>query len=110
MQGYDQERALAYIRRNINRKDLSELGPALDDILKQAQALDLQYMREAEVLDEEGYEGDGFYDEDEAFEYIVEEIVKTRGLDDDAAIVVASAVDGYMQAQEAFLHQEGLAW
>lgn len=109
MQGYDQEKALAFIRRTVKRKAFDELGPGIDGYLAQAQALDLQYMREAGVLDEAGYEGDGFYDDDEAMEFIVEEIVKIRGLDEDEAILVASLVDAYLGAQEAYLQKEGLS-
>ena len=109
MQGYDSEKALRYIKRNIDSRAFSALGPALDSILRQAQEADLRYMRENSVLDEDGFEGDGYYDEDEAFEYIVEEIVRLRGLDDDQAILAAAVVDAYRGAQDAFLRSEGLA-
>lgn len=109
MQGYDMEKALAYIQRNVSRKGFAELGPTADSYLRQAQELDLRYMREAGVIDGEGFEGEGYYDDDEAFEFIVEEIVHTRGLDDEAAILAASVVDAYMGAQEAYLRKEGLA-
>ncbi len=109
MRGYDAEDALRYIQKNINRKGFSDLGPRVDGYLRQAQELDLRYMRETGVLDAEGYEGDGEYDEDEAFEYIVEEIVKLRGLDDEAAVLAASVVDAYMAAQDAYLRKMGLA-
>lgn len=108
MQGYDAEKALAYIQRNVNRKSFSELGPSIDGYLRQAQELDLLFMRDMGVLDDAGYMGDADYDEDEAFEYIVEEITRIRGLSDEAAILVASVVDAYMGAQDAFLKQEGL--
>lgn len=109
MQGYDKQKALSFIARNIDRRAFADLGPALDGYLRQAQALDLQYMRESGVLDESGFSGDGFYDDDDAFEYIVEEIVKLRGLTDEQAIVAATVVDAYMAAQDAFLRMEGLA-
>lgn len=109
MQGYDARKALDYIRRTVNRKGFAELGPAVDGYLAQAQELDLRFMRESGVLDAQGYEGDAYYDEDEAFEYILEEMVKTRGLNDEAAILAASVVDAYMQAQDAYLRKEGLA-
>lgn len=108
MQGYDAERALAYIQKNVNRKGLSELGPAIDGYLAQAQALDLQFMRESGVLDENGFEGDMPYDDDEAFEFILDEIVRVRGLGEEQEILVASLLDAYMSAHDAFLHAEGL--
>ena len=108
MQGYDNEKALAYIKKSIDTKSFSELGPSIDSYLRQSQDLDLRYMRENDVLDADGFSGDGYYDEDEAFEYIVEEIVKLRGLDDEQAILAAAIVDAYMAAQDAFLRKEGL--
>ncbi len=109
MQGYDNEKALAYIAKAIDRKAFSYLGPSIDGYLRQAQELDLRYMRENDVLDAEGYEGDGFYDDDEAFEFIVEEIVRMRGLNEEQAVLVASMVDAYMRAQDAYLRKTGLA-
>lgn len=109
MQGYDAEKALAYVGRAIDRKAFSQLGPAVDSYLRQAQDLDLKFMRECGVLDAEGYAGDGEYDEDEAMEYIVEEIVRLRGLDDDEALLAAGLVDAYLLAHDAFLRKEGLA-
>ncbi len=109
MQGYDPEDALRYISRTVNRKGFAALGPKVDGYLKQAQALDLRFMRESGVLDAEGYEGDAEYDEDEAFEFIVEEIVKLRGLSDEEAVLAASLVDAYMASQDAYLRKNGLA-
>lgn len=109
MQGYDEQKALDYILKNINRKGFSELGPALEGYVRQAQALDLRFMRETGVLDENGFSGEAEYDEDEAVEYIVEEIVKIRGLSDEQAILVAGLVDAYMGTQDAYLRKEGLA-
>jgi len=109
MQGYDSEKALRYIKRNIDARAFPDLGPDLGSYLRQAQSLDLRYMRESNTLDAEGFEGEGYYDEDEAFEYIVEEIVKLRGLNDEQAILAAVLVDAYMGAQDAFLRREGLA-
>lgn len=108
MQGYDADKALAFIQRTVNRKPFAELGPQIDGYLRQAQSLDLEYMRENGVLDANGFSGESSYDEDEAFEYIVEEIARTRGLDDEATALAASVVDAYMGAQDAFLRKEGL--
>ncbi len=109
MQGYDAEDALRFVARTIGRKGFAELGPKVDGYLRQAQELDLRFMRKTGVLDAEGYEGDGEYDEDEAFEYIVEEIVRLRGLNDEEAVLAASLVNAYMAAQDAYLRKNGLA-
>ncbi len=109
MQGYDNEEAIRFIARNIDRKAFVELGPSIEGYLRQAQELDLKYMHDTGVLDEEGFEGDGFYDDDEAFEFIVEEIVRMRGLNEEQAVLVASLVDAYMGAQDAYLRKMGLS-
>ena len=109
MQGYDAEKALAYIQKNVSRKGFSELGPSIDGYLAQAQMLDLQFMRDTGVLNADGFAGDADYDDDEAFEFILEEIVRARGLNEEQEILVASLLDQYMGAQDAFLHKEGLA-
>ncbi len=109
MQGYNEEEALRYIARSIDRKAFSEIGPSIDGMLRQAQALDLRYMRENDVIDGDGFMGDGFYDDDEAFEFIVEEIVRMRGLNEEGAVLVASLIDAYMSAHDAFLRKAGLA-
>ena len=108
MQGYNQEDALRAIARSIDRKQFSELGPSIDGILRQAQALDLQFMHDTGVLDADGYAGDGYYDDDEAFEFIVEEIVRQRDCNEEQAVLVAAVVDAYMGAQAAYLHRMGL--
>lgn len=109
MQGYDADKALAYIAKTVNRKPFASLGPQIEGYLRQAQELDLQFMRETDVLDADGYEGDGYYDDDEAFEYILDEMVRTRGLGEEEAMLAASLLDAYMGAHEAFLEKEGLA-
>lgn len=108
MQGYDEEKALAYITKTIDRSSFRELGPSILGYVRQAQALDLQYMHENDVLDAEGYMGDGYYDEDDALEYIVDEIVKMRGLNEEQAMLVACLVDAYMGVQDAYLRMTGL--
>lgn len=108
MQGYDAEKALAFIRKSIPDKPFLELGPQIEGYIRQAQTLDMQFMQDNAVIGADGYAGDGYYDDDEAFEYIVEEIVHVRGLSDEQAVLVASLVDAYMGAQDAFMRKEGL--
>lgn len=107
MQGYDANEALSYIKSAIDRKPFAELC-GIDGYLSQAQALDIDYMHESGALDADGFEGDAYYDDDDAFEYIVEEIIRLRGLSEDEGILVASLVDAYMRAQDAYLRKTGL--
>lgn len=109
MQGYDAQEALGYIRRNVNRKAFHGLGASAEGYLRQAQDLDLAFMHATGVLDGEGFAGASYYDEDEAFEYILDEMVRQRGLGEEEELLVASLINEYMQAQAAYLEQKGLA-
>ena len=108
MQGYNAEEALIYIEKQVDRASFRELGPSIRGYLRQAQELDMRFMHEHNVLDAEGYMGDGYYDEEEAIEYIVDEIVKMRGLNEEQEMLVACLVDAYLSAQERYLKTTGL--
>ena len=60
------------------------------------------------VLDDEGNAGDEFYEDDDAFEYMVETIVANNDLTPEQAVKVAALVDDYMDHQQAYLESKGL--
>jgi len=60
------------------------------------------------VLDEQGYMGEGEYDDDEAFEALLERLADGTD-DEDALNALAQRLDAYMEAQQAFLERSGLA-
>ena len=108
MQGYDQEAALRFITSKVDKGAHKAFSPReIDSLLRKAQELDLRYMQEAGVL-VDGVAGDNFYDDDEAFEYISENLLKLYGGSDEVAGQILSLVDEYMDLQEAFLEQSGL--
>ena len=82
-------------------------GEAAGSKLRKAQELDLQYMEEAGVL-VDGVAGDSFYDDDEAFEYISENLLKLFGGSEETAGQILALVDDYMDLQEEYLEQAGL--
>ena len=74
-------------------------------LLSRIQALDVAYMRQAGVLDDEGF-ADGEYDDDDAFEQIVDGLAEQVG--DEEATRLGELVDAYMEATEDFFEEEGV--
>ena len=76
---------------------------ALGQFVTNAMDADLEYMRQAGVL-----EGEAYYDDDDAFEYIVDTIAKRTQLSDEQALDAAELAEVYMDAMQAHLEDEGL--
>lgn len=108
MQGYDREAALRYISKKVDPSAHKAFSPReMESLLRKAQELDLKYMEEAGVL-VDGVAGDSFYDDDEAFEYISENLLKLFGGGEETAGQILALVDDYMDLQEEYLEQAGL--
>ncbi len=108
MQGYDKDGAVAFITQKIDRAAHKGFAPSeLDSLLRQAVELDLKYMQDAGVI-VDGVAGDSFYDDDEAFEYISDNLIKLYGGNDETAMRICALVDDYMDLQEAYMEQAGL--
>ena len=108
MKGYDREEALAFILSRINRNAHPELRDQIDGLIAQAIDADMKYMHENGVLDADGNAGDCYYEDDEAFEYMVEALVDANTLTPEQAVKVASLLDDYMDIQQAYLESKGL--
>ena len=108
MRGYDREAALAFIVPQIDRHYHKELADKIPELIAMAIDADMAYMHRAGVLDEEGNAGDSYYEDDEALEAIVEDIVAHEDLTPEQAVKVAALVDDYMDLQQAFLESCGL--
>lgn len=108
MNGYDKEQALAFILPRIDRKGYKDLAFLIDQLISQAIEADLQFMQVTGVLDEHGDAGDGYYDDDEAFEYILDALALQNGFDDDMAVRVGGLIDDYMELQQEYLESIGL--
>ena len=80
MKGYDREEALAFILSRINRDAHPVLRDQIDGLIAQAIDADMKYMHENGVLDADGNAGDCYYEDDEAFEYMVEALVDANTL------------------------------
>nr|WP_122012196.1 hypothetical protein [Maliibacterium massiliense] len=77
----------------------------LVDFVTGAVDADVAYMQQAGVL--EG-DADVYYDDDEAFDYIVNRLAEQGGLSEEAALDMAELVDSYMEAMEQFMDDEGV--
>lgn len=102
MHGYDKDAAVAFITRCIRKADHPELAEDIPALVPQMIDADMAYMHEAGVLDDDGYAGDAYYEDDEAIEYIVETLAAKNALDPEQAVKLAALVDDYLDAQQMF--------
>ena len=108
MQGYDAAAAVPFIAKAMRKAGHREPQEELEGFIRRAIEADMAYMREIDVIDEDGLMGEGEYDEDDAFE----ELLNTLGegvTDEDELNRLAQRLDSYMNAQADFLEKSGLA-
>ena len=106
MQGYDMEAAVSQIGKAICKAAKAAPDTAAA-FARRAIEVDMRYMHETDVLDDEGLMGDGEYDEDDAFEALFAAL--TDGVEDDGEIgKIAQMLDAYMDAQQDFMEASGL--
>ena len=108
MNGYDRQEAIAFIVGHIQAKDHPTLAGEIESLIAQAIDADMTYMHQSGVLDEDGNAGENYYEDDEAFEYIVETLAANNELSGEQAVKVASLVSDYMDLQQAYLEHKGL--
>ena len=72
MQGYDIEAAVPFIAKAMRKAGHKNPQQELEDFIRRAIEADMAYMREIDVIDEEGLMGDGEYDDDDAFEALLD--------------------------------------
>lgn len=108
MQGFNKQEALTFILSKIDRRIHSELEPELDKLIGQAIDFDLAFMLANNVLDAQGNAGENYYDDDEAFEYMLDELVVLNKYSAATAMKVASLLDDYMEFQQQYLDSKGM--
>lgn len=108
MKGYDKTEALAFITARIHAKDHPELADRINELISQMIDADMTYMHENCVIDEEGNAGTSYYEDDDAFEFIVEKLAADNRLDPVKAVKLATLVDDYMDYQQEYLESKGL--
>ena len=108
MKGYDREEAVRSIVGAIDQKAYSDLGMSVEALVRQAIDADLEYMKSAGVIAEDGSMGDSYYDDDDAFEFLLDRICQERGISGDRELRIASFLDDYMDAQQSYMEKHGL--
>ncbi len=108
MRGYDKDAAVKFITRCIRKSDHPALSEQIDTLIPQMIDADMAYMHAAGVLDEDGYAGDAYYEDDEAIESIVDALAKKNGYDADMAVKLAALAADYLDAQQLFLDSQGM--
>ena len=108
MKGFDQAAAAKFILQRLDKNDFKPLGSEAQNLVRQAIGWDLEYMRSAGVIDENGLMGAVYYDDDDAFEYILERMGRERGLSEDDQGPLASFIDQYMDLLQQYLESAGL--
>lgn len=107
MQGYDIEAAVPFIARAMRKAGHKNPQQELEDFVRRAIEADMAYMREIDVIDEEGMMGDGEYDDDDAFEALLD-MLGEDAQDEDEMNAIAQLLDSYMAAQQDFMEASGL--
>lgn len=108
MNGYDKQEALEFILKRIKPKDHPELADMIPELISRAIDADMAYMHENNVIDEDGNAGTEYYEDDDAFEYMVEHVAAALKLDPVKAVKAASLIDDYMDYQQEYLESKGL--
>lgn len=108
MQGYDKEKAAVAIAAKLDRKAYPDFVDQFEALVRQAIDLDLEYMKASGAVGDDGLAGTAYYDDDEAFEFMLDGIVRARGWDDERELKLAAFLDDYMDAQQAYMEDIGL--
>ena len=106
MQGYDIEAAVPFIAKAMRKAGHKNAQQELEDFVRRAIEADMAYMREIDVIDEDGLMGEGEYDDDDAFEALLD--VLGDDADEDSMNQTAQLLDSYMAAQQDFMEASGL--
>jgi len=107
MQGYDLEAAVPFIAKAMRKAGHKNPQRELEDFVRRAIEADMAYMREIDVIDDEGLMGDGEYDDDDAFEALLDTL-GGDAQDEDEMNHLAQLLDSYMAAQQDFMEASGL--
>ena len=107
MEFFDFDAAVAYIAPRVKKDMGKDFALDVDKLVRFALELDLSYMIEENVIDENGDAGDGEYDEDEAFEFILDGLTAVMSLDDDEEMDAAEALDAFTAYEAEYFEKAG---
>ena len=108
MKGYDKTKAVAFMLPKLDKSEFKPLAAQSEQLLCDAIEADMAYMLHAGVLTADGMMGDEYYDDDDAFEFILERMARARKMSESAQGPLASFIDQYLDLQQLFLEDSGL--
>lgn len=107
MQGYDVEAAVPFIAGAMRRAGHKLPQAELEAFIRRAIDADMRYMAQTGVLDGDGLMGEGVYDDDDAFEALLDML--GGDIEDEGELDrLAQMLDSYMAAQQDFMEESGL--
>ena len=107
MQGYDAAAAVPFIAKAMRKAGHKNPQEELESFILRAIEADMAYMLETDVIDEDGLMGEGEYDDDDAFEALLDTLA--GDIEDDAQLdQLAQLLDSFMAAQQDFMEESGL--
>ena len=107
MQGYDVAAAVPFIAKAMRKAGHKNPQEELESFIRRAIEADMAYMLEMDVIDEDGLMGEGEYDDDDAFEALLDTLA--GNIEDDAQLdQLAQLLDSFMAAQQDFMEESGL--
>ena len=111
MQGYEMEAAVPFIAAAMRKNGIKLPKEELEAFISSASSAHFAYMQEMDVLTEDGLMGQGEYDEDDAFEAILDMLAANLEIDmddEDGMNLLAWKLDAFMEAQLAYMERCGL--
>ena len=108
MKGYDREKAVAFMLPKLVKSEFKPIASRSKELIEKAIDADMAYMLDAGVLTADGMMGDAYYDDDDAFEFILEKMARQLKMKEDAQGPLAAFVDQYLDLQQAFLEESGM--
>lgn len=110
MQGYDEGAARAFILPRVQKALGKAFAMDIGALVPRMMALHLAYMEETGVLDAQGFAGEGEYDEDDAFEAILDALCAQEDFSEEEEMQVAQALDAFMTENDAYMEKVGLLY
>lgn len=107
MQGYDLEAAVPFIAGAMRRAGHKLPQAELEAFVRRTIDADMRYMAQTGVIDAEGMMGEGVYDDDDAFETLLD-MLAADAQSEDEVDRMAQMLDSYMAAQQDFMEESGL--
>lgn len=108
MKGYDRSEAVAFMLPKLDKSEFKPLASQAETLLTQAIDADFAYMLSAGILGEDGLMGNAYYDDDDAFEFILDRMAKVRKAKDREMDFLAAFIDQYLDLQQQYLESKDL--